>query len=146
MTFVIRDAGVIGEPPGIESADSKDNKIEFLHRVLPLIQVVYRQMPLRIRIAPCGIGDAMAEFQVTVDVMLPRSRLPIIADLCALGKLFRPLRVGGEGGLVDMGWYVASHCDHLLVCRSAAYGQGAYLRDMYFQAMSRSPLRSSRRW
>ena len=50
-------------------------------------------MPFGINIVPFNPFDATAQFEIAVDIMLPREVLPIIPDLGALSKFFRPLRI-----------------------------------------------------
>lgn len=66
-------------------------------------------MPLGINIVPIDPFDATAQFEIAVDIIFPGQALPIVSDLAALSKFFRPLRIWRKGTLVDIGRYITSN-------------------------------------
>jgi hypothetical protein len=76
---------------------------------LSALQILQSNLPFGFFRQPFDLLHLLPWPEIFVDMVLPSDPLPILTDLMTLSKLFRPLRVRLESGLIDMRRDIASH-------------------------------------
>ena len=108
MSSIFQDARNVGHSPRIKPSVRWQYKVCVPGAQPAVYEVSNLQAPFGFLLVPHYILDLALELKVVVNIVTPSKDLPILSNLFSGGKLLRPLRVGSEGRLVHMRWYITT--------------------------------------